>query len=131
MSYSRNRHKIKVAQFLLTCGFGFFREIELKLIPALLILLFVSVSSADGQESESVYAVGVDGLACPFCSYGVEKQLQKLDGVKQLETDIKLGQVIIQMQTGKTLERDRVEDAIERAGFSLRSFGPVDNIEAP
>jgi mercuric ion binding protein len=108
-----------------------FREIEMKLIPALIILLFVSVSGADGQESESVYAVGVDGLACPFCSYGVEKQLQKLDGVEQLETDIKLGQVIIQMQAGKTLERDRVEDAIERAGFSLRSFGPVGNKEAP
>ncbi|MBL4580193.1 MAG: copper chaperone, partial [Gammaproteobacteria bacterium] len=43
----------------------------MKFIPALVFLLFVSVSSADGQESAPVYAVGVDGLACPFCSYGV------------------------------------------------------------
>ena len=35
------------------------------------------------------YKLRVDGLACPFCSYGIEKQLGKLPGVTSLKTNIK------------------------------------------
>ncbi len=103
----------------------------MKRIFCLALLLWANVSSSNGQEPEVLYSVGVDGLACPFCSYGIEKQLQKLDGVERVETDIKRGQIIIRMLDGKTLERDQVEKAIERAGFSLRSFELPDDKEAP
>ena len=98
-------------------------------IRSLFFLLLIMTSSAWAQQP--VYNVGVDGLACPFCAYGIEKQLQKLDGVKQVETDIKQGQVIVQMLGGKILERIQVEEAVEKAGFSLRSFEQVDEKEAP
>jgi len=43
--------------------------------------------------------------------------------VEQIETDIKLGQVVVRMIDGETLQRIQVEEAIEKTGFSLRSFG--------
>ncbi len=97
----------------------------------LVLFLLTGFSTVNSEEPEVVYAVGVDGLACPFCSYGIEKQLQKLDGVESVETDIKLGQVIIRMLDGMTLEREQVEKAIESAGFGLRSFAPTDTKAGP
>lgn len=97
----------------------------------LLFLLLVVVSDTSGQEPESSYAIGVDGLACPFCSYGIEKQLHKLDGVDRVETNIKLGQIVVQMLAGKFLERAQVEEAIEKAGFSLRSFEQANKKATP
>lgn len=96
-------------------------------IRSLFFLLLIATSNAWAQQP--AYNVGVDGLACPFCAYGVEKQLQKLDGVAHVETDIKQGQVVVQMLDDKTLERIQVEEAVEKAGFSLRSFEQADEKE--
>ena len=94
-------------------------------------LLLMGPFSTWAQEQKSAYTVGVDGLACPFCAYGIEKQLYKLDGVELVEIDIKLGQAVIKMVEGRTLERIQVEVAIEKSGFSLRSFGKVEDKETP
>jgi mercuric ion binding protein len=101
----------------------------MKHIRLLSFLLLTATSFASSQEQETAYVIGVDGLACPFCSYGVEKWLVKLDGVEQVETDIKLGQVIVRMIDGETLQRIQVEEAIEKTGFSLRSFGKFEEKE--
>tara|TARA_R110000823_G_scaffold41495_14_gene109377 strand:+ start:901 stop:1203 length:303 start_codon:yes stop_codon:yes gene_type:complete len=84
-----------------------------------LSILFIAASTwAQGP----VYQVGVDGLACPFCAYGIEKHLQKLDGVKTVEVDIKEGNVVVTMHDGKALDKIQVKQAVKKAGFSLRSF---------
>jgi len=77
-------------------------------------------------ESQAVYEVGVDGLACPFCAYGVEKQLGKIDGVDSVETGIKAGLVVITMEPGATLDEDDARRAVEAAGFTMRSFSEKD-----
>lgn len=69
-----------------------------------------------------VYQVGVDGMSCPFCAYGIEKQLKKLDGVNQVKVDVAKGQVVVTMDDGKTLEKAQAVEAVKKAGFSLRSF---------
>lgn len=97
----------------------------------LLLVLLLTAFSVNAQEHDPTYAIGVDGLACPFCAYGIEKQLHKLDGVDVVIIDIKLGQIIVQMLNGRTLERIQVEEAIEKAGFSMRSFEQADKKEAP
>lgn len=86
-------------------------------------LFFVLMMMATGAWAEGlVYEVGVDGLACPFCAYGIEKQLSKLDGVQSVETDIKQGLVVVRVQNGKSLDKPQVEQAVKKAGFSLRSL---------
>ncbi len=50
---------------------------------------------------------GWDGLVCPFCVYGIEKKLGQLDGVANIDTDLKTGQLRIQMQPDKTLTEGR------------------------
>tara|TARA_R110001592_G_scaffold104699_2_gene294611 strand:- start:7603 stop:7908 length:306 start_codon:yes stop_codon:yes gene_type:complete len=83
-----------------------------------LTLLLSSASFAGGVR----YQLEVDGLACPFCAYGIEKKLSQLDGVEQVETDVANGRVDVDMVDGQTLNEDQARQAVKDAGFTLRSF---------
>ena len=79
-------------------------------------------AAASSEVSAVVYEIGVDGLSCPFCAYGIEKQLGRIDGVATLETDIASGTVVVTMTDGAILEESRAREAVEAAGFTLRGF---------
>jgi mercuric ion binding protein len=74
------------------------------------------------QETNPVYTLQADGLACPFCAYGIEKQLSAIEGVETVETEIKTGTVTITMQGGVTLAEEVAKKAVEKAGFTMRDF---------
>ena len=71
------------------------------------------------------YQLGVDGLACPFCAYGVEKKLSSIEGVEDIEVDIEKGQVIVTMTDDSPLTETLAGEKVEQAGFTLRSFSQV------
>lgn len=75
---------------------------------------------------DTVYALQVDGLACPFCAYGIEKKLSSLKGVKDIQVDIKKGEVIVTMTEGANLSEQLAREKVKDAGFSLRSFARRD-----
>ena len=77
---------------------------------------------APAQEANSVYSIQADGLACPFCAYGIEKQLNAIDGVAAIEIEIKTGTITITMRNGFTLDEEAANRAVEKAGFSMRNF---------
>ncbi len=87
-----------------------------------LMTLLAALWSTPLFAAGNQYALGVDGLACPFCAYGIEKKLSAIEGVETIETDIKSGQVIVTLTDGKTLSEEAARGAVEEAGFSLRSF---------
>ncbi len=69
-----------------------------------------------------VYRLHVDGLACPFCAYGVEKKVGGLDGVERVDIDIDEGLVAVTMAEGSTLDEATAKRAVDEAGFTLRAF---------
>ncbi|RMD62065.1 MAG: copper chaperone [Alphaproteobacteria bacterium] len=71
------------------------------------------------------YQLKVDGLACPFCAYGIEKQLTRTDGVKEIEIDINAGTVTVTMAEGARLSREQAKRIVEDAGFTLRNFAEL------
>lgn len=88
---------------------------------AWLLLAFVAAPAGTG-EAAPIYALGINGLSCPFCAYGIEKELVSLDGVERLGIDIGEGLVTVHMAEGATLDETTARRATENAGFSLRSF---------
>ena len=68
------------------------------------------------------YKLYVDGLACPFCAYGVEKKVGGLEGVEKIDIDIDEGVVAVTMAEGATLDEVAAKRAVDEAGFSLRAF---------
>jgi mercuric ion binding protein len=85
---------------------------------ALLAMALSSAAFAGGNQ----YALAVDGLACPFCAYGVEKRLSAIEGVESVETDVRSGQVVVTLAEGKTLSEEVARQAVRDAGFTLRSL---------
>ncbi|MFQ5756349.1 MAG: heavy-metal-associated domain-containing protein [Acidiferrobacterales bacterium] len=88
------------------------------IVITLAFLLLVPLAHA----GSAVYSLQVDGLACPFCAYGIEKKLSAIDGVEKIDVDIKSGQVIVTMANGASLSEDRARQAVKDAGFTLRAF---------
>ncbi len=91
------------------------------LLAALLITIAIPAGLAVAGE-KAAYAIGVDGLSCPFCAYGIEKQLGRIAGVETVLTDIGSGTVAVTMEEGAILEEAAATNAVENAGFTLRSF---------
>ncbi len=92
-------------------------KIVRNIVITLALLLLAPLAHAG-----SVYSLQVDGLACPFCAYGIEKKLSAIDGVEKIDVDIKEGQVIVTMADGASLSEERARQAITEAGFTLRAF---------
>ena len=83
-------------------------------------LMLFTVMAALAQPR--VYKLYVDGLACPFCAYGVEKKVTGLKGVEKIDIDIDGGLVSVTMAGGATLDEATASEAVDQAGFSLRKF---------
>ena len=89
---------------------------------ALGFLLFTIPALADPR----VYALHVDGLACPFCAYGIEKQLATIDSVESVAVDIARGVVIVTAAEAATVDEADLQQAVNDAGFTLRKVEQVD-----
>lgn len=74
---------------------------------------------------DAQYRLAVNGLACPFCAYGIEKKLESLDGVDTVDIQLNEGVVVVTMEQGATLSEDRAREAVSEAGFTLNGFEAV------
>jgi len=97
----------------------------MKILGSIIFALCLGVAVAGAQEENSIYKVYVDGLSCPFCTYGIEKKFSKVQGVEKIDIDLKTGTTIITMATGKTLDETTARKTVEAAGFTIRGFEQV------
>ena len=93
-----------------------------KFVDLAVVVLALWVASASAQMATQTYRLHVDGLACPFCAYGIEKQLSRIDGVETIDIDIGAGAITLTATDGETLDESTARRAVEAAGFSLRDF---------
>ena len=71
---------------------------------------------------EAHFILGVDGMSCPFCVYGIEKRLKKIDGVEDVSADLAQGNIWVEATGADVLSEDGARLLVEQAGFTLRSF---------
>ena len=81
-------------------------------------LLFLQNALAAGTR----YEMRVDGLACPFCAYGVEKKLKAVDGASNITVDLDKGLVSVNIAEGKELTEKQMKKLFNDAGFTYRSM---------
>lgn len=66
--------------------------------------------------------VRVDGASCPFCAFGLEKRLGRLDGVAHVRIEMKAGEAIVTVKKGATVSEQALRQAVEEAGFTPREI---------
>jgi copper chaperone len=85
------------------------------------LIMWSTAVLADGTQ----YQMRVDGLACPYCAYGIEKNLKKIDGVNKIDVDLNNGLVTVNVAEGVTLTDTQMTKLFTDAGFTFRSMVTV------
>ncbi|MBI2970416.1 MAG: heavy-metal-associated domain-containing protein [Gammaproteobacteria bacterium] len=88
-------------------------------LASLVLLLNLAPAAFAGGPR---YALQVAGLACPFCAYGVEKALSRVDGVTDVQVEIRNGRIVVTLGEGAELTEERARQAVKDAGFTPGKF---------
>ncbi|MBL4608839.1 MAG: heavy-metal-associated domain-containing protein [Pseudomonadales bacterium] len=84
-------------------------------------LLLTMTWSPVTQAAETLYEIRVDGLACPYCAYGIEKKFMQRGIVKTFDMDFKKGLVKVTLKDGEEMTEPQLKQLFDEAGFSYRS----------
>ena len=83
-----------------------------------LLLMLAQLAWAGALE----YQMRVDGLACPYCAYGIEKKLKAIDGVESVEVDLDKGLVRVRTHDDLHFSEPQLRQLFQDAGFTYRSM---------
>jgi mercuric ion binding protein len=82
----------------------------------LALLTFIGIVPVVAQVEKAT--VAVDGMACPFCAFGIEKRLKKVGGVGSIEVDVAAGTASMVAAEGGSIAFVEIPEAIRKAGFT-------------
>lgn len=94
----------------------------------IVIILFIGLSilavKAQDMENElkGTLKIEVDGLSCPFCAYGLEKNLSKVEGVQTIKIDVENAFVLLTISEGMGVDEATIRKNIKDAGFTPRAI---------
>jgi len=95
----------------------------------IIVLLLTGVTSAYSQDEDKelkgTIKVRVDGLSCPFCAYGLEKKLKKMEGVKKIEISVEDAYALLTIEEGKVVSEKVIRENVKDAGFTAREITEV------
>ena len=102
-----------------------------KILKGLLVVVILFLTSfqvtaqvSDQQKDAPITYIKmyVDGLACPFCAYGLEKKIKKLEGVKDMIIEIDGGYITFSQPTSEKPTEEALLKLVEEAGFKARDI---------
>ena len=88
-------------------------------LTVLLALISMPVMASEDFDGTR-YDMRVDGVACPYCAYGIEKKLRKIDGVKSVDIDLEQGVVSVCTSDTVAFSDERLTELFNDAGFTYR-----------
>jgi len=102
----------------------------LKLLWVMMALALLAVAAKPVWSAESaqgaVIVVQVNGMSCPFCTYGLRKELLTVPGVKSVLVSLRKSHATVTLDPGTTVTDAQIRHAIHEAGFSpAKITGPA------
>lgn len=70
------------------------------------------------SASAPVVEIEVRGLTCPFCVYGLSKNLGKAPGVVKADVDLEVGRARLELAPGQAPDIEQYKKIIKDAGFT-------------
>ena len=107
----------------------------LRKVVALAFAFSLAVPAVSGQDRAQgqnddprQIEVTIFGMACPFCAYGVEQKLKKLDGVVDLEVVLETGIATLALEEHADVSNELLQKTVKDAGFEVAKI--VRNFES-
>ncbi|MDA2926067.1 heavy-metal-associated domain-containing protein [Acidobacteria bacterium AH-259-G07] len=85
-----------------------------------LALVLMILAAPFGAAQVKKVTIEVDGLTCPFCAYGLEKRLSKIEGVREVKIFVDQGKAELEARQEGLVDLQEVEPAVRKAGFTPR-----------
>jgi len=102
------------------------QEKTLRKIQKILVIVMLSIAPLSiafaGDATGQTATIAVDGLSCPFCAYGLEKNLKKVKGIESVSIDMKTGHAIVALKQGVQVNDQTLRQAVKKAGFTARDI---------
>jgi mercuric ion binding protein len=92
--------------------------IQLLMLSGLLATSLLHSALAESTR----YVMRVDGLACPFCAYGIEKKFKAIEGTRNIDVDLDKGLVIVDLSDGRQFGEDEMKQLFADSGFTFRGM---------
>ncbi len=107
----------------------------LRIAVALAFAVTLAAPAVSGQEAASDQSddprqieVTILGMSCPFCAYGVEQKLKRLDGVEGLEVVLETGLATLRLEADADVSNELLQKTVKEAGFEAAKI--VRNFES-
>jgi len=87
-----------------------------------LIYLFLLFSLTYSKTTKAQFisaTLGINGLTCSLCSFGVERELYKLDFIEQVKMDLNQNIATILFKSNNNVYMKKLIAAVYDAGFSV------------
>ncbi len=104
-------------------------------VIALAFALSLAAPAVSGQERAQgqnddprQIEVTIHGMSCPFCVYGVQQKLKKLDGVTELEVALETGLATLRLGEDADISNELLQKTVKEAGFEVAKI--VRNFES-
>ena len=93
----------------------------MRLATILFCFFFAINTHAQTQnENERIYIkIEIKGLACPYCAFGMEKELKEISGVEKVEIELKTGLAYISTPVRQKPTKEELEKIITDSGFTV------------
>ena len=91
------------------------------LLASILMLSLTALEATSGEGPEKI-VIRVDGLSCPFCALGLEKNLKKIDGVTNVTIKLEEGITTLEVKEGVDLSDEEITERVKDAGFTPREI---------
>ncbi|MBI4395789.1 MAG: heavy-metal-associated domain-containing protein [Elusimicrobia bacterium] len=88
------------------------------------------VASTEGRLTGRVQ-MRIEGMACPFCAYGVEKHLKKVRGVEEAKVNLGEGTAAVTLKPGAEVTAEQVRQAVRKAGFKASEIKNLEGGDRP
>jgi mercuric ion binding protein len=88
---------------------------------------YAAAQEAAQVQDVRTITVTVLGMSCPFCAYGLQKKLLRLDKTEKIEVKLKEGLAVLTLKEGiSDIPDEEIEKLVDEAGFEAakieRSF---------
>ncbi len=104
------------------------KNMNLKITGLSFLIMLISLvsvcNSVSAQEATDLtyIKIQVDGLSCPFCAYGLEKNLKKLKGAKDVFISVEYGYTTFNVPKDKQPTEDELKKIVKNANFTVREI---------
>ena len=90
-------------------------------IPQMAITTFLLLlGSLHAYAAGTRYDIQVNGLACPFCAYSIEKKFKTIEGVQNVKVELEAGKVVVDTAEGVELTEPQLIQLFKDAGFTFK-----------